>query len=183
MVLISQHWLISFCTAQDLLMKDKTCLRLKGLSPTFREKPTLVLHQYFFMVIRVFQLNSTPTYSVYLMTAFIPRKGPNLLSSQRSDSYLRSLKFWFLNLLDLFSLHSCIFFSFLLRFCSFLQVYKKFYYIWLSFFRFIYLFLYILFMYIYKNYVDFKNVIKFPEKVFGFIDNYIRIGCRKFSVL
>ena len=116
MVLISQHWLISFCTAQDLLMKDKTCLRLKGLSPTFREKPTLVLHQYFFMVIRVFQLNSTPTYSVYLMTAFYPRKGLNLLSSQRSDSYLRSLKFWFLNLLDLFSLHSCIFFHFFLDF-------------------------------------------------------------------
>ena len=33
--------------------------RFKGLSPTFLEKPTLVLHQYFFMVIHVFQLNLT----------------------------------------------------------------------------------------------------------------------------
>ena len=52
----------SFSTAQDLLMKDKTlCLRLKGSSPPFREKPTLLLHQYFFMAaIRVFQLNLKP---------------------------------------------------------------------------------------------------------------------------
>ena len=70
----------------------KTCLRLKGSSPTFREKPTLVLHQYFFMAIRFFQLNLTSTYSICLMTTY-PQKVLNLLSLQRLDSYLRSSKF------------------------------------------------------------------------------------------
>ena len=74
--------------------KDKTfCLRLKGSSPTFREKPTLVLHQYFVMAIRDFQLNLTPTYSIHLLTIYYPQKGLNLLSLQRLDSYLRSSKF------------------------------------------------------------------------------------------
>ena len=36
---------------------------LKGSSSTFLEKPTLVLNQYFFMAIKVFQLNLILTYS------------------------------------------------------------------------------------------------------------------------
>ena len=38
------------------------CLRLKGSSPIFWEKPTQGLHQYFLMAIWVFQLNLTTTY-------------------------------------------------------------------------------------------------------------------------
>ena len=34
-----------------------------------------------------------------------------------------------------------------------------------------------------KFYEDFKNAIKFPGKVFGFLDNCIRIGCGKLFVL
>ena len=34
-----------------------------------------------------------------------------------------------------------------------------------------------------KFYEDFKNAIKFPEKCFGFLDNCIRVGYGKFSVL
>ena len=60
--------------------------------PTFWEKPTLLLHQYFFMTIWDFQLNLTPTYSIYLLTSYDPQKGLNLLSLQRLDSYLRSSK-------------------------------------------------------------------------------------------
>ena len=57
-------------------------------------KPTLVsIHQYFLMAIRVFQLNLTSTYSVYLLTTYYPQKGLNLISLQRLDSYLRSSKF------------------------------------------------------------------------------------------
>ena len=101
-----RHWIISFSlpriyywkifsTVQDLLMKDKAfCLRLKGSSPPFWEKPTLVLHQYFFMAIQVFRLNLAPTYSIYLLTTYYyPRKSLSLISLQRLDSYLRSSKF------------------------------------------------------------------------------------------
>ena len=56
-------------------MKEKTlCLRLKRSSPTFREKPTLVLHQYFLMAIRVFQLKLTQTLSIHLLTTYHPQK-------------------------------------------------------------------------------------------------------------
>ena len=34
-----------FFTAQDLLMKDKTCLKFKASSPKFSEKLLFVLHQ------------------------------------------------------------------------------------------------------------------------------------------
>ena len=97
-------------------MKAKTsCLRLKGSSPTFREKPTLVLHQYFFAAIPVFQLNLTPTYLIYLLTTNYPQKGLNLISLQRVDSYLKSSKFWLPILLDSFSFYSFIFISFFVR--------------------------------------------------------------------
>ena len=79
-VLILKHSITSFSTAQDSLIKDKTfCLRLK-------ENPTLVLHQYFFMAIQVFQLNLTSAYSVYLVTSYYPQKALNILSLQRLDS-------------------------------------------------------------------------------------------------
>ena len=34
-----------------------------------------------------------------------------------------------------------------------------------------------------KFYGDFRNAMKFPQKVFGFLDNSIRIGCGKVFVL
>ena len=34
-----------------------------------------------------------------------------------------------------------------------------------------------------KFYEDFKNPIKFPEKVFGFLDKSIGVGCAKFFIL
>ena len=46
-----------------------------------------------FMAIQIFQLNLTPTYSIYLLTTYYPQKGLNLLSLQRLDSYLRFSKF------------------------------------------------------------------------------------------
>ena len=86
-ILISKHGITFFSAAQDLLTKDKTfSLKLKGLFLKFLEKPALVLHQYFFMAIRVFQLNLTPTYSIHLLTIYYPQKGLNLLSLQRLDS-------------------------------------------------------------------------------------------------
>ena len=60
-------------------------LELKKSSPTFLEKPTLVLHQYFFLMVRFFRLNLTPTYSIHLLTTFYPVKGSNLLSLQRLE--------------------------------------------------------------------------------------------------
>ena len=55
-------------------MKDKVFfLRLKASSPIFLEKLTLVLHKYLFMVIPVFHLNLTPTYSIHLLTTSYPR--------------------------------------------------------------------------------------------------------------
>ena len=62
-------------------MKDKIfCLRLKVSSTTFLKKQALVLYQYFYMAIRVFQLNLKPTHSIYLWTIDYPQKGLNLLS-------------------------------------------------------------------------------------------------------
>ena len=79
---MSKRWITSFSTAQDSLMKDKTfCLILKESSPKFLEKPTLVLHQYFFVAIQVFQLNLTPTYSAYQLITYYRQKGLNLLNS------------------------------------------------------------------------------------------------------
>ena len=48
-------------------------------------KTTIALHQCFFMVIRVFQPNLTPTYSIRLLTKFYPRQGLNLFTLQRLD--------------------------------------------------------------------------------------------------
>ena len=70
-------------------MKDNTfSLKLKRLSPTFREKQTLVLHQYLLMAIRVFELNVTPTLSIYLLTTYYPQKDLNLLFLQRKKNLL-----------------------------------------------------------------------------------------------
>ena len=131
-------------------MKDKAfCLRLKGSSPTFREKPTLVLHQYFFMAIRLFQLNLTPTYSIYLLTTYYPQKGLNLLSLQRLDSYVRSSKFQFPSLLGLLSLYSFIFISFFVRYLV-SSKYTKFslYLDFIIFTFYMFVFIYIVYIYI-----------------------------------
>ena len=55
------------------------------ISLIFWEKPTLVLHQYFYTAIRVFQLSLTQTYSIYLLTTYYQQKGLNLLFLQRPD--------------------------------------------------------------------------------------------------
>ena len=80
-VLIWKFWITSFSTAQVLAMKGKIfCLRLKASTLIFLEKQTLVLHQYFFVVPHVFQLNLAPTYSTRLLTTFYLQKGLNWLS-------------------------------------------------------------------------------------------------------
>ena len=77
-------------------MKDNTfSLKLKRLSPTFREKQTLVLHQYLLMAIRVFELNVTPTLSIYLLTTYYPQKDLNLLFLQRKKIYYTWLLLFF----------------------------------------------------------------------------------------
>ena len=73
--------------------RQNLLLKIEKNIPAISKKPTLVLHQYFFMTIRVFPLNLTPTYSIYLLTAYYPQKGLNLISLQRLHSYLRSSKF------------------------------------------------------------------------------------------
>ena len=55
-------------------------LKVESMNPIFLEKPTLVLHQYFFVVLLVFQLNLAPTYSIHLLTTFYLQKGLNWLS-------------------------------------------------------------------------------------------------------
>ena len=67
-------------------MKDNTLyLEFKASSPIFLEKPTVVLYQYFFISIRVIQMNLTPTYSVHLMTTFFPQKDTKFLSLQKTS--------------------------------------------------------------------------------------------------
>ena len=99
------------------------------------------------MAIRVFQLKLTPTYSIYLLTAYYPQKGSNLFILQRLDSYLKSSKFQFPSLTDLCSLYSFIFISFFVKFFV-SSKYTKFFIIpdYCQFLHFICLFLYILFI-------------------------------------
>ena len=71
------------------LMKGKTfCLRMEGSSPTFLEKPSLLLHQYFYLGIQIFPLILKSTYSIHLLTTYYSRfviKDLNLLFLQRLD--------------------------------------------------------------------------------------------------
>ena len=140
MVLISKHWITSFSTAQDSLMKGKIfILRLKGLSSTFLEKPKQVLHQYFFMAIKVFQLNLQNILNLSI---------DYILSIKKFKSALFIRHFLlFSSFLDLFSLFSFILTSFFVSiYVS--SKYARFYYAWLlSFLRF-YVFVYI-YIYIY----------------------------------
>ena len=60
-------------TNETLLTKDRTfCIRWKTSFPISFKKETIVLHQYFLMVVRFFQLNLT--YSIHVLTTFYPKK-------------------------------------------------------------------------------------------------------------
>ena len=67
--------------------RQSLLLKIEAIIPeTFLEKPTLVLHQHFFLAIQVFQLNLTPTYLIHLLTTYYPQKDLNLVSLQRLSS-------------------------------------------------------------------------------------------------
>ena len=46
--------------------RQNLLLKIERIAPDISRKPTLVLHQYFFLTIQVFQLNLTPTYLIHL---------------------------------------------------------------------------------------------------------------------
>ena len=64
--------------------RQNILLQIESISINILEKQRLALHQYF-LVIRMFQPNLTPTYSIYLLTTFYLQKGLNILFLQSPD--------------------------------------------------------------------------------------------------